>query len=131
MKKSIHEGPWFVVGGFLSVTQREPNFVSCTSTITHIVIWVRLPQLPTEFYDQQILERIGKKLELLLRIDSCTSSTLGDRYERIGKKLELLLRIDSCTSSTLENRYARICIQITLENLMKKFFTIENNTQAV
>lgn len=106
MKKALHEGPWFIIGGFLSVTKWEPNFVPCTSTITHTAIWVRLPQLRMKFYDQQILERIGMKLGLLLRIDSCTSSTL-------------------------RGRYAQICIQIPLENPVKKMKTIENHTQTV
>ncbi|KAF3663927.1 hypothetical protein FXO38_10389 [Capsicum annuum] len=37
---TLHGGPWFIVGGFLSVIAWKPNFVPSTSTITHTVILV-------------------------------------------------------------------------------------------
>ncbi|PHU05704.1 hypothetical protein BC332_26526 [Capsicum chinense] len=66
----------------------------------------RLPQLPTELYDWQILEKIGNHLGSLLRTDSCTSSTL-------------------------RGRYARICIQIPLGEPVKKAITIGDYMQLV
>lgn len=49
MEKAIQGGPWFILGNFLSVRHWEPNFAPQESTITYTTIWVRLPQLPTEF----------------------------------------------------------------------------------
>lgn len=51
MQKVLHEGPWFVTRSFLSVEKWEPNFVPEEAQLTHTAIWVRLPQLSTEFYD--------------------------------------------------------------------------------
>ncbi|KAM3200776.1 hypothetical protein P3L10_033139 [Capsicum annuum] len=87
--KTLHEGPWFVVGKFLSVKQWEPNFAPQNSTPTHTTIWARLPNLPIEFYDQSILEKIGRKLGALLKIDSCTSAKLRGRYARISVQVPL------------------------------------------
>lgn len=81
--KILHEGPWFVAGNFVSVKQYEPNFVSHSATITHMTIWARLPSLPIELYDSQILERVGKSLGTLLKVDACTSATLRRRYAHI------------------------------------------------
>ncbi|PHU20266.1 hypothetical protein BC332_11417 [Capsicum chinense] len=103
---TLHGGSWFIVGGFLSVIAWKPNFVPSTSTITHTVIWVRLPQLSTELYDQQILEKIGNHLGFLLKIDSCASLTL-------------------------RGRYARICIQIPLGEPAMKTISIDDYTQQV
>ncbi|KAK4710476.1 hypothetical protein R3W88_004989 [Solanum pinnatisectum] len=83
MDKAIHGGLWFILGSFLSVKCWDSNFAPKESTITDFAIWVRLPQLPTEFYDKSILEKIGKKLGALLKIDACTSATLKERYARI------------------------------------------------
>lgn len=74
--KVIHEGPWFIARNFISVRKWEPNFVPKEKTIIHIAIWARLPQLPTEFYDKKILEKVREKLGTLLKIDACTSDTL-------------------------------------------------------
>lgn len=48
-KKVIQEGPWFVAWAYLSIRVWEPNFVPSKSQIDSTAIWVRLPQLPTEF----------------------------------------------------------------------------------
>ncbi|XP_019248319.1 PREDICTED: uncharacterized protein LOC109227574 [Nicotiana attenuata] len=106
MVKDLHLGPWFISGSFLSVRKWEPKFVPQEATLTSNAIWIRLPQLPTEFYDQDILEKVGRKL---------------------GK----LLKIDHCTSSTLRGRCARICIQVPLETPVETSVIIGDHKQAV
>ncbi|XP_019224695.1 PREDICTED: uncharacterized protein LOC109206329 [Nicotiana attenuata] len=106
MVKALHLVPWFVSGHFLSVRKWEPKFVPQEATLTTTAIWIRLPQLRTEFYDTVILEKVGRKL---------------------GK----LLKIDQCTSSTLRGRYARICIQVPLESLVETSVIIGDHRQSV
>lgn len=48
-----------------------------------------LPQLPTKFYDGQLLTRVGGTIASLLKVDSCTSSTLGGRYAQLCVELPL------------------------------------------
>ncbi|XP_019244287.1 PREDICTED: uncharacterized protein LOC109224157 [Nicotiana attenuata] len=83
MAKALHLGPWFVFENFLSLRKWEPKFVPQEATLSTTAIWIRLPQLPTEFYDKEVLEKVGRKLGRLLKVDSCTSSTLRGRYARI------------------------------------------------
>ncbi|KAK4733789.1 hypothetical protein R3W88_008050 [Solanum pinnatisectum] len=106
LHKALHEGPWFVAGNFLSVKKWEQNFVPDTSILTHTAIWARLPQLPTEFYDRQILEKVGEKLGSLLKIDTCTSAAL-------------------------RGHYAHICIQVSLEKPVKTRVRIGNHIKRV
>lgn len=77
---ALHGGPWFVAGNFLSIKQWEANFVPELASQTHTATWARLPQLPTEFYDRDILERVGRKLGTLLKNDTCPSAALRGRY---------------------------------------------------
>ncbi|XP_019235961.1 PREDICTED: uncharacterized protein LOC109216271 [Nicotiana attenuata] len=106
MAKALHLGPWFISENFLSVRKWEPKFVPQEATLTSTAIWIRVPQLPTEFYDQDILKKVGRKL---------------------GK----LLKIDKCTSSTLRGRYACICIQVPLETPVETSVIIGDHKQAV
>ncbi|XP_019232333.1 PREDICTED: uncharacterized protein LOC109213040 [Nicotiana attenuata] len=62
MAKALHLGPWFVSGNLLSLRKWEPNFVPQEATLSTIAIWICLPQLPKEFYDKEILEKVGRKL---------------------------------------------------------------------
>lgn len=61
--QALHDGPWFVYNNFISVQKREPNLVASQAHLAHTAIWVRLPELPTEFYDFEILRKIGGKQE--------------------------------------------------------------------
>lgn len=91
---------------FLSVKSWHPNFVASEAKETSSAIWVRQPELPTEFYDHQILAKVGKKL---------------------GK----LVKTDVCTSATLRGRYARICVEVPIGIPVKKQVTIGNHKQQL
>lgn len=79
----FHDGPWFVSNHWLFVRKWEQKFVASQSRITHSAIWIRLPELPTKFYDLDILYKVGSKIGTLLKIDACTSSTTHGRYARL------------------------------------------------
>ncbi|XP_047253562.1 uncharacterized protein LOC124887703 [Capsicum annuum] len=81
-KKFLLEGSWFVTGSYVSTRVWEPNFVPIKAKINSSAFWVRLPSLPTEFYDNTILEKIRKKIEGLLKIDASTSSSLRGRFKQ-------------------------------------------------
>uniref|UniRef100_A0A1S4AWE6 Uncharacterized protein At4g02000-like n=1 Tax=Nicotiana tabacum TaxID=4097 RepID=A0A1S4AWE6_TOBAC len=88
MLRALQGGPWFVNGSYLSLQRWSPNFVA-TEARSHITaVWVRLPNLPTEFYDGFILQKIGNKIGKLVKIDACTSATIKGRYARC---LEILM----------------------------------------
>lgn len=59
MLKTLQQGPWFINGLFLSVKKWHPNFVASTAKEMKSAICIRLPKLPTEFYDHLVLEKIG------------------------------------------------------------------------
>lgn len=106
MLRSLHNGLWFIFGHFLSVQKWEPNFLASEARVSQTVVWIRLPQLPTEFYNGLILKKIGNK---------------------IGR----LLKIDACTSSTLRGRYARLCIEMPLEVPVIPFIFIGQHKQVI
>ncbi|XVF37089.1 hypothetical protein REPUB_Repub19eG0115400 [Reevesia pubescens] len=70
----IKGGPWFVGGRFLKIRKRIPNFRAFEASFSLVVVWIRLPELPIEYYDIEILTKIGKKLGTLLRLDNFTIS---------------------------------------------------------
>ncbi|XP_070004053.1 uncharacterized protein [Nicotiana sylvestris] len=89
MDKAIHLGSWFINGHFLSISRWKPNFVARNEKLTTSAVWIRLHQLPMEFYDGKILEKIGNAIGRLLKIDTCTSTTLRGRYARICVEIPL------------------------------------------
>ncbi|XP_016513949.1 uncharacterized protein LOC107830811 [Nicotiana tabacum] len=89
MIKVLNSGPWFIFGHFLSIQRWKPNFVATEVKSSLTAIWIRLSQLPTEFYDGIILAKIGNGISKLLKVDACTSSTLRGRYTRLCIELPL------------------------------------------
>lgn len=55
LNRALHDGPWFVFNHFLPVRRWKPKFIASSAQLTYSAIWLRLPELPTEFYDMDIL----------------------------------------------------------------------------
>nr|XP_016467507.1 PREDICTED: uncharacterized protein LOC107790116 [Nicotiana tabacum] len=96
MNNVLRNGPWFVNGHFLSVIKWQPNFVAGKAQQTNTIVWKRLPQLPTEYYDGALLKCIGNSIGTLLKIDACTSSTLRGQYARLCTQVPLEEPVTTC-----------------------------------
>ncbi|XP_019259782.1 PREDICTED: uncharacterized protein LOC109237845 [Nicotiana attenuata] len=91
--KALQQSPWFIGSQYLSIRQWEPKFDPYEAKEITTTIWIRLQDLPTEFYDFTILKRISQMLGTLPKIDNCTAQATRGQYARlcifapIGKKL--------------------------------------------
>ncbi|WMV51868.1 hypothetical protein MTR67_045253 [Solanum verrucosum] len=54
-EKVLHRGLWFIGSQFVSIRKWEPKFNPSSSQINFSTVWIRLPELPTKFYDINIL----------------------------------------------------------------------------
>ncbi|GKV06468.1 hypothetical protein SLEP1_g18364 [Rubroshorea leprosula] len=106
LNRVLHGGPWFVGPHFLTIRRWEPSFDPAKATFKTTAIWARLPRLPIEYYDVQILERIGNMLGTPLRLDAHTV------HQSRGQ-------------------YARICIQVDLDEPLVPFVRIGKHIQKV
>ncbi|GLT78373.1 hypothetical protein SLA2020_499110 [Shorea laevis] len=104
--KVINGGPWFVRPYHLTIRQWEPSFNLEKATFTTTIVWAGLPRLRIEYYDVQILERIGKLIGTPLRINAYTAHQSRDQY-------------------------ARICIQVDLDEPLIPLVRIGNHVQKI
>lgn len=65
----LDKGPWFIGGNLLPIRLWEPNFKPSTTTVSSIAMWIRLNELPIEYYEANTLKRIGSAIGNVLRID--------------------------------------------------------------
>ncbi|XP_019231502.1 PREDICTED: uncharacterized protein LOC109212329 [Nicotiana attenuata] len=105
MEKAINQGPWFINGHFLLIIKWKPNFVATKERLTTSAVWIRLPHLPTEFYDSKFLEKIGNAIGRLLKIDVCTSATLRGCYARICVEIPLDIPVQPFLYIGLHKQY--------------------------
>ena len=80
---ALMEGPWFVGDHYLHVQAWEADFHPHVAKISTTTVWIRLEQLPIEYYHPEFLKHVGNKLGKLLRIDAVTSATLRGRFARL------------------------------------------------
>ena len=98
----LKEGPWFIGQHFLATRQWETDFKASTATLSSVAVWIRLPELPIEYYDHDMPLKIGKVVGPVLRLDSNTA--MGARV-----------------------RFARLCVQVNLDKpLIKRVHTGKN-----
>nr|POF09820.1 hypothetical protein CFP56_67428 [Quercus suber] len=55
----LKKGPWFVGGHFLSIRKWEVNFKPLEASVSSVAVWVRLNELPLEYYEATVLRQIG------------------------------------------------------------------------
>lgn len=97
--KILSGGPWFVGGHFLSIRGWVPNFKPSTASVSSIAVWVRLPELPVEYYEPSILRDLGNAIGPVLRIDTHTTTETRGRFARLCVQVDLekpLIRVIKC-----------------------------------
>lgn len=99
-------GPWFVGGHFLTIRAWKPTFRPSTASISSVAVWAKLPELPIEYYDKEVLREIREAIGPVLRVDSNT--VMGAR-----------------------GRFVRICVQVDLEKPLINTMLIGDDVQLV
>ena len=56
----------------MSIRAWEPYFKPSTAKCSFVAVWVRLSELPIEFFEQKALKDIGQAIGPVLRIDTHT-----------------------------------------------------------
>lgn len=88
-------GPWIISDHYLHVQRWVANFIATTTKIEALLVWVRFPILPVEYYTERWLERAGNK---------------------IGRTIKVLL--------ASRGRFARVCVEIDLKKPVKAGYSM-------
>ncbi|KAI9119067.1 hypothetical protein K1719_009742 [Acacia pycnantha] len=71
---AFQEGPWMIEDHYLIVQRWRPNFNPWKVDLQcHIAAWIRLPNVPFEFYNVESLRRIGNMIGKMIKVDRTTS----------------------------------------------------------
>lgn len=87
-------GPWRAFGSYLMVKAWSPEFDPLRDEITTTPVWVRISNLPVNFYHRSILMGIAKGLGNPIKADATTLN-----FERA--------------------RFARVCVEVNLKKPLK------------
>ena len=76
-------GPWLIFYHYLIVRPWQPNFDPTQNTLKNLLVWVRIPCLPIEYFDHSFLMRLKSKIGRPLKIDDTTSTTSRGHNARL------------------------------------------------
>uniref|UniRef100_A0A803MV36 RNase H type-1 domain-containing protein n=1 Tax=Chenopodium quinoa TaxID=63459 RepID=A0A803MV36_CHEQI len=82
----LNFGPWFINGSFVSTSRWTPGFKPSQATAKKAVVWVELPELPTEFHSSGFLTKIGNSLGKFIKLDA----SKGRNKLRVARILVLI-----------------------------------------
>ncbi|KAF3975669.1 hypothetical protein CMV_001084 [Castanea mollissima] len=99
-------GPWFIGQHFLAIRQWELEFKASFATLSSVAVWIRLPELPIEFYENTALLKIGRAIGPVLRIYSHMAN--GER-----------------------GYFTRLCIQVNLDKPLIRTIYLSKLAQCV
>lgn len=85
----LKNGLWFVVGHYLSIRRWEPNFQLLTTNLSAIAVWIRLLELPIEYYEESVVQDIGRAIGPVLRVDTHTALEVRGRFARLCVQVNL------------------------------------------
>ncbi|XP_019195841.1 PREDICTED: uncharacterized protein LOC109189684 [Ipomoea nil] len=82
-------GPWIILGHYLVVQEWEPNFIPSKNKTKKLLVWVRFPELPIEYFDEEFLKKIGKTIGRPVKIDTTTSLASIGKFARICVEIDI------------------------------------------
>lgn len=88
MDNMLAGGPWFIRGHYIAICVWEPYFRPSSVEASIIAIWVRLNELPMEFYDPSVLREIGRAICPILKVDVNTT-TESREHMRICVQIDI------------------------------------------
>lgn len=83
------DGPWKIFDNYLATQRWVPEFRPKTAKMSKMAVWVRIPELPVEYFKEKaikdILENVGKPLKL----DRTTMARERGKFARAAVEVDL------------------------------------------
>lgn len=83
------EGPWTILDHYLVVKEWAPDFDPLTDKTEKLIVWVRFPCLPIEYFDYAFLKKVGEKIGKPIRADHNTGTAARGRFARLCVEVDI------------------------------------------
>ncbi|XP_031119048.1 uncharacterized protein LOC116022464 [Ipomoea triloba] len=84
-----YDGPWIILGHYLTVQEWVPNFIPWKNKLIKLLVWMRFPSLPIEYFEEDFMMKIGKEVDRPVKVDYTTSLVSKGKFARICVELDM------------------------------------------
>lgn len=78
---ALQGGPWMVAGHYLMCQRWKPEFKPFNEDVRKQAVWVRIPELPVEYYEKHTLWEVGNIIGRTLKVDGLKRRGYSRRNE--------------------------------------------------
>ncbi|CAN0829090.1 hypothetical protein LINGRAHAP2_LOCUS1045 [Linum grandiflorum] len=104
-------GPWMILDHYLVVHSWDPSFRASSNLPPKMVVWVRFPRLPYQYYHEDVLKGLGNLVGRTVRMDNRTLTSARGKFARLA--VEINLREPVATGVLLDDVWQ----EVEFENL--------------
>ncbi|CAN1181524.1 hypothetical protein LINPERHAP2_LOCUS35448 [Linum perenne] len=87
--RAMFGGPWMINDHYVVIQEWRPYFRPEETFLSTLRVWVRLPGLPFEYFDNSVLKIIGDRIGRTVRIDHTTLEGSRGNFARICVEVDL------------------------------------------
>ncbi|KAI0524521.1 hypothetical protein KFK09_003895 [Dendrobium nobile] len=91
----LRGGPWFIGGNLVGLDRWTPNFSPASMEGLSSPVWIRLPNLPLQYWDERNIARIATKIGTPLWIDALTANWGRREYARVCVRMNLANKLQA------------------------------------
>ncbi|CAN1342533.1 hypothetical protein LINPERPRIM_LOCUS39487 [Linum perenne] len=88
-ERAMFGGPWMINDHYVVIQEWRPYFRPEETLLSTLRVWVRLPGIPFEYFDNTILKLIGDRIGRTVRIDHTTLEGTRGNFARICVEVDL------------------------------------------
>ncbi|CAN1120518.1 hypothetical protein LINPERHAP2_LOCUS244 [Linum perenne] len=88
-ERAMFGGPWMIFDHYVVIQKWRPHFRPEETVLSTLRVWVHLPGLPLEYFDNSILKFIGDRIGRTVRIDHTTLEGSRGNFARICVEVDL------------------------------------------
>ncbi|XP_038983682.1 uncharacterized protein LOC120111195 [Phoenix dactylifera] len=81
--RALLEGPWVVAGQLLAMEPWAPDFLPRETPVKSVVVWLRLPGLPPEYWSPSTIMDIAAKAGRPMAVDGVTEGRRAMGFARV------------------------------------------------
>ncbi|KAJ1426110.1 hypothetical protein SESBI_10495 [Sesbania bispinosa] len=114
-------GPWIILGHYLVIQKWHPEFLPFENELRKVVVWIRIPSLLIEYYDRQILARIGDSIGRTVKTNAAANAkkdvrnlvqkeknvaenpnTTGSRFSALAENPQVVEELESAEGNPIK-----------------------------
>ncbi|XP_057422339.1 uncharacterized protein LOC130716152 [Lotus japonicus] len=88
-ERAMAGAPWMIYDHYLAVKPWTSDFVAANSKINTTAVWIRIPGLGFQFYDESILVTLASAVGTPIKVDMNTTDMQRGKYARICVEIDL------------------------------------------